>query len=237
MEASLLVSLLGLSVMKSIIFLAAIAAPLFALAEPGGSALAEVVHRLRGQNLLARSGIDTSSVSTECQSQCSPIINTLDACNSVAKCECTQANFDSLEICLNCLQALSSQTSVSSGFDANSYTEAFEGLCKDSGYVLNYTAITAIPTGIASTGDPVSVFEPATVIAGVTQPVTFDDFPLLPTGASSAGAQTTSSATVTQTTSSGKTGGAVGLGALQNLNVGVFGAFAAVGIFMGVLPL
>ena len=68
--------------MKSVFFLAALAAPLIALAEPGDSALAEVVRRQPGPHLLARSGIATSSISKECQSQCSPIITTLDVCTA-----------------------------------------------------------------------------------------------------------------------------------------------------------
>jgi hypothetical protein len=66
--------------MKSVFFLAALVAPLIALAEPGDSALGEVVRRQPGPNLLARSGIATSSISKECQSQCSPVITTLDVC-------------------------------------------------------------------------------------------------------------------------------------------------------------
>ena len=66
--------------MKSIFFLAAIAAPLIALAELGDTVLAEVVRRQTGSRLLARSGIDPSSISEECQSQCSPVITTLDVC-------------------------------------------------------------------------------------------------------------------------------------------------------------
>jgi hypothetical protein len=65
--------------MKSVFFLAAFAAPLLARAsaEP---ALAEVVRRQPGSHILARSGIDPSSISPECQSVCTPIITTLDVC-------------------------------------------------------------------------------------------------------------------------------------------------------------
>jgi hypothetical protein len=87
--------------------------------------------------------------------------------------------------------------------------------------VLNDFSITATPTGIASTGNPFSIFEAATPTAGATKAVTSGENPLLPT----------------QATSSGKIGGAVGLSALQSLNVAVVGAVAAVSFLMGVLPL
>lgn len=64
--------------MKSVFFLAALAAPLIALAEPGNPGLAEAVRRRLGPNLLARAGIPTSSISKECQSSCSSIVSTLD---------------------------------------------------------------------------------------------------------------------------------------------------------------
>ncbi|KAN0133499.1 hypothetical protein V8E53_008667 [Lactarius tabidus] len=205
--------------MKSVFFLAALVAPIIALAKPGDSALAEVVRRQPGPNLLARSGIATSSISKECQSQCSPVITTLDACKIVASCECTQANFDSLGTCMNCLQALAPQYHGLAPADV--YGGDFEDACAGFGFVLNDISVTATPTGIASTGDPFSIFEPATPTAGATKAVTAGDEPLLPT----------------QATSSGKMGGAVGLNALQSLNAGVVGAVAAAAIFMGALPL
>ncbi|KAF8264837.1 hypothetical protein EI94DRAFT_1702933 [Lactarius quietus] len=224
--------------MKSIFFLAAIAAPLFALAEPGDSALAEVVRRQPGPKLLARSGVDASSIPQACQSQCSSIVNTLDACNNGANCECTQAKFNSLGTCMDCLQALSSPDA---GLDANLYMAVFENLCLGFGYMLNNVEVTASPTGTVSTFDPFAVFEPPTATPGATQTVSADDYPLLPTGTQTTSSaivtQKTSSATVTQTTSSGKTGGAVGLDALQNLNTVVVGAVAVVVMFMGALPL
>ena len=64
--------------MKSLFFLAAISAPLIAQAEPG-----EAVRGLLGPSLRARSaGIDPSTLSEECQSQCTYIINTLDVCTT-----------------------------------------------------------------------------------------------------------------------------------------------------------
>ena len=65
-------SSLGLSVMKIAFLLAAIAAPFVVLAVSR-----EVV---RGPSLRARSGIDTSTIAKECQSQCTSIINTLEVC-------------------------------------------------------------------------------------------------------------------------------------------------------------
>ena len=87
--------------------------------------------------------------------------------------------------------------------------------------MLNDITITASPTGTVSTSDPFAIFEPATPTPGATQAVSAEDYPLLPT----------------QRTSSGKKGGAVGLGALQNLNTVVVGAVSTVIILMGALPL
>ncbi|KAH9057355.1 hypothetical protein EDB87DRAFT_1117945 [Lactarius vividus] len=207
--------------MKNVFFfLAAIAAPLIVLAEPEGSPFAELVRRLLGSNLHARSSIDPSSVSKECQSACTPIIKTLDACNSAASCECTQANYDALGSCLNCLQALSSQYFLFS--PAQDYGDSFNGACAAFGYVLNDITITATPTGIPSTGDPLSIFDVPTPTPGATQAVSAQLNPLLPTRAVGPTANT---------------GGAVGLSALRSLEAGAVVAVAAIAIFMGGLPL
>ena len=66
------------SPMKVVFFLAAISAPLLALAEPGDLALAQAVRRQPGSRFYARSGVDPSTVTPECQSVCTPIITTLD---------------------------------------------------------------------------------------------------------------------------------------------------------------
>ena len=64
--------------MKSALFFVAIASPLIALAELGDSPLSAVVRKLPGSSLHTRSGIDTFTIPNECQSQCTPIITTLD---------------------------------------------------------------------------------------------------------------------------------------------------------------
>ncbi|KAH8985261.1 hypothetical protein EDB86DRAFT_2959884 [Lactarius hatsudake] len=190
--------------MKSVFFLAAIATPLIALAEPGGSPFAELVRRLPGPNLHARSNIDPSSVSKECQS-------------TVASCECTQANYDALGTCLNCLQALAPQLD-NFGSPAQDYGDTFYGACSSFGFVLNDITITATPTGIASTGDPLSIFDVPTPTPGATRAVTFQLGPLLPTRAAG---------------STAKTGGAVGLSAPRSLQAGAVVAVATIAIFMG----
>ena len=97
----------------------------------------------------------------------------------------------------------------------------FKGTCAGFGLELNDISITATPTGIASTGDPFSIFGVSTPTSGATKAVTAQLNPLLPTRAAS----------------SGKTGGAVGLSALRSLDAGAVVAVAAVAIFMGGLPL
>ena len=85
-------------------------------------------------------------------------------------------------------------------------------------------SITATPTGIASTGDPLSFFESVTPTPGDTAAVTLQPLPLLPTSlAASSG--------------TGKKGGAVGLSAIRSLDAAAFGAVAAVALVMGGLPL
>ncbi|KAH9012781.1 hypothetical protein EDB85DRAFT_2222078 [Lactarius pseudohatsudake] len=225
--------------MRSVFFLAVIAAPLIALADPEGSPFAVLVRRLPDPNLLARSSIDPSSVSKECQSTCTPIIKTLVACDGVVSCECTQGNYDALGTCLNCLQALS-------GLDYWGYTPAqeygdsegrspsrhfsptdvvtnvaFHQACHSYGLVLNVIVLTATPTGIASTGNPFSIF-------GVPTATEFDPLGLLPTVYLVPDQATGSTA---------ETGGAVGLRTPQNLQAGAIVAVTAVAIFMGGLPL
>ena len=80
MEARPLVSL-----MKVVFFLAAISVPLLALAEPGDPALAQAVRRQPGSRFYARSGVDPSTVTPECQSVCTPIITTLDVCTRITR--------------------------------------------------------------------------------------------------------------------------------------------------------
>ncbi|KAH8985404.1 hypothetical protein EDB92DRAFT_1370822 [Lactarius akahatsu] len=223
--------------MRSVFFLAVIAAPLIALADPEGSPFAELVRRLPDPNFLARSSIDPSSVSKECQSTCTPIIKTLGACDSVASCECTQGNYDALGTCLNCLQALASQFFLIS--PAQEYGDCevrspsrhfgptdvathvvFYDACSEFGFALNDIVLTATPTGIASTGDPFSIFGVQTATEAVT--IQADPLGLLPT-------QTTES--------TAKTGGAVGLRTPRNLQASAVVAVAAVATFMGGLPL
>jgi hypothetical protein len=95
----------------------------------------------------------------------------------------------------------------------------FQENCWGFGFVLNDFSVTATPTGILGTGDPFSIFDAPSPTPGATSDL---PDPLVPTAA----------------TSSGKTGGAVSLGALQSLlNAGAVGVVAAAAIFMGGLPL
>ena len=87
--------------------------------------------------------------------------------------------------------------------------------------MLNDITITATPTGIASTGDPFSIFDVQNLTPGATEVVTIQEPALLPSLA--AGPV--------------KKGGAVGLSALRSLDAAAVGAVAAVAIIMGGLPL
>jgi hypothetical protein len=66
--------------MKVVFFLVAISAPLLALAEQGDPALAQAERRQPGSRFHARSGVDPTLVTPDCQSVCTPIITTLDVC-------------------------------------------------------------------------------------------------------------------------------------------------------------
>jgi hypothetical protein len=62
----------------STVFLAVIATALVAVANPSHSDIAALLHRQSGSDLHARSGINPSSISTQCQPDCTTIINKLD---------------------------------------------------------------------------------------------------------------------------------------------------------------
>src|SRR6266702_1616577 len=64
--------------MRRALLFAVIVTPLVAVAKPSDSTLAALLHRQLTSDLRARSGIDPSSISKECQPQCTTIIQTLD---------------------------------------------------------------------------------------------------------------------------------------------------------------
>ena len=78
-----------------------------------------------------------------------------------------------------------------------------------------------MPTGTASTGNPLSFIEQPTPTPGATELVTAQPPPLLPS----------------LSASSGKKGGAVELSALRSLDAAAVGAVLTVVILMGGLPL
>ncbi|KAF8463019.1 hypothetical protein DFH94DRAFT_481817 [Russula ochroleuca] len=101
----------------STVFLAVFATALVAVAKPSHSVIAGLLLRQSSSDLHARSGINPSSISAQCQPDCTTIIKNLDACTS-ATCECTQANFAALGVCINCLITLGPEFSgVSPGSD------------------------------------------------------------------------------------------------------------------------
>ncbi|KAJ4490815.1 hypothetical protein J3R30DRAFT_3425474 [Lentinula aciculospora] len=51
------------------------------------------------------SGIDPSEIPTQCQSQCTTVLNTISACTTDS-CICTTTNANDLESCVNCLVSL-----------------------------------------------------------------------------------------------------------------------------------
>jgi len=143
--------------MKATILFPVLASALVAAAKPSHSFIAALQGRQPSQDLHARSGVDPSSIASQCQSSCSNIVKTLDACTS-ASCECTQNNFNALGVCINCLVSLSSPSTFFSPGDV--YLTIFQAQCEASGAQLKSVAITATPTGSPdSTVDPLSPFE------------------------------------------------------------------------------
>ncbi|KAH9981678.1 hypothetical protein BJV74DRAFT_854347 [Russula compacta] len=166
--------------MKCTVFLVVFATTFVAVANAkvSHSIIAALRRRQPSLGLHRRSGINPSSVSKECQPTCTPIIQKLDGCSS-ATCECTQANFDALGSCMNCLTALGPQIEeFSTGDD---YLGMFQSACAASDIILNIESITATPTGISSTGDPLSIFDAPTPTSGETVAVTASLPPLIPT--------------------------------------------------------
>ncbi|KAI0260350.1 hypothetical protein BC834DRAFT_973491 [Gloeopeniophorella convolvens] len=173
--------------MKNALILAVLAAPLLVAAEPHAVVLG------------ARSGVDPSSIASSCQPSCTAIIKTLDACSS-GSCECTQANYAALGVCMNCLVALGPQfigssygdtyldgTTLSSFPLLRGTTDClppprvdFLDSCAGFGIVLNEVTLTATPTGASSAGDPFTPFEPVTPTSGATVAVTASLPPLIP---------------------------------------------------------
>ena len=85
--------------------------------------------------------------------------------------------------------------------------------CAGSNIELNDVSVTVTPTGIASTGDPLSTFELQTPTPGATEAVSFTLPPLIPTPVPD--------------TSVGKTGSAIGLKAFRALGTSVVVAVIA----------
>jgi hypothetical protein len=61
------------------------------------------------------------------------------------------------------------------------YCTGFDSACSAFGIVLNPISVTASPTGVSSTGDPLAVFEAPTPTSGATVAVTDLLPPLYPT--------------------------------------------------------
>lgn len=98
---------------------------------------------------------------------------------------------------------------------------AFKSGCAASGIELEDVPVTATPTGTASTGDPLSMFEAPTPTSGATAAVTYALPPLIPT----------------QAEINTKIGSAIGLNAFRALGTSVVVATAATIVMLGVSSL
>ncbi|KAF8497762.1 hypothetical protein F5888DRAFT_249700 [Russula emetica] len=203
----------------STVFLTVVTTALVVGAKPSHSIIAALLHGQSGSGLYVRSGIDPSSIAPQCQPDCTPVIQKLEACNS-ASCECTQANLDALAVCINCLVPLGPENLDSDGI---SYTDIFQDGCAAQLIQLNPVSITATPTGTATTGDPLSMFEAPTPTSGATAAVTMELPPLVP----SYSVQTPGQAQP-------KSGSAIGLNAFRALGTSIVVAAGAAIVLLGV---
>ncbi|KAI0270211.1 hypothetical protein BGY98DRAFT_268103 [Russula aff. rugulosa BPL654] len=160
------------------VLLTVVATALVVVAKPPHSIIAALLHGQSTSGLYVRSGIDPSSIASQCQPSCTPVIQKLDACRTPS-CECTQANLDALAVCINCLVPLG-PASLSLDSPGTIYTDFFTDYCAAQRILLNAVSITATPTGTATTGDPLSMFEAPTPTAGATAAVTAELPPLIP---------------------------------------------------------
>ena len=92
--------------------------------------------------------------------------------------------------------------------------------CAGEGIELNEFTITVTPTGISSTGDPLSIFEVQTPASGATKAVSFTLPPLIPTPE--------------PVKYGGNIGSAIGLNAFGALGTGVVVATAAAITILGI---
>src|ERR1700679_2550540 len=99
----------------------------------------------------------------------------------------------------------------------------FQGYCAAQRIQLNLVSITATPTGTATTGDPLSMFEAPAPTSGATVAVTMELPPLIP----SYSVQTPGQAQP-------KTGSAIGLNAFRALDMSIVVAAGAVTVLLGV---
>jgi len=205
----------------STVSLTVVAVALVVVAKPSHSIIAALLHGQSGSGLYVRSGIDPTSIASQCQPNCTPVIQKLDACRS-ASCECTQANLDALAVCINCLVPLGPQNLNSDGLI---YTDLFQDYCGAQNIMLNPVSITATPTGTATTGDPLSMFEAPTPTSGATAAVTVELPPLIPSYSGSVQAPGQAKS---------KIGSAIGLNAFRALGTSVLVAAAAAIVILGV---
>jgi hypothetical protein len=97
------------------------------------------------------------------------------------------------------------------------------GYCAAQRIQLNLVSITATPTGTATTGDPLSMFEAPTPTSGATVAVTMELPPLIPSYSVQNPGQ-----------AQPKTGSAVGLNAFRALDMSIVVAAGAVIVLLGV---
>jgi hypothetical protein len=101
----------------------------------------------------------------------------------------------------------------------------FRDYCAAQRMLLNSVSITATPTGTATTGDPLSMFEAPTPTSGATAAVTMELPPLIPSY---------SGLVQTPGQTQPKTGSAIGLNAFRALGTSVLVAAGAAIVILGV---
>jgi len=106
---------------------------------------------LRSSFLRRTAPLDPSTFPTQCQTICTPIIDTLNTC-SIATCLCTQTNEINLEECVDCLIAAdSSSNEVAMG---QTVLDDFNNDCVSTGLTatlsMSTSASSVVPTTLAA---------------------------------------------------------------------------------------
>ncbi|KAJ3730395.1 hypothetical protein EV361DRAFT_892014 [Lentinula raphanica] len=177
------------------------------------------------------SGIDPSDIPTQCQSQCTTVLNTISTCTTVS-CVCTTDNANEMESCVNCLISLDPTASM-----IEEGNEVLDSMSEECSTVSGFPTLTvsASTTASGDTGSvsfsSLSLSTSSSKAAATTGQSTATTGPA---GVSTTGTATSSAESETTSSGSGISGlnGAMGSfkGSMASAVVGVLGVMVGVGV-------